>query len=419
MKVLWICNVPVLEVEKLAGHRATVTVSWLENTSRLLADRVELCVSYPYNVKRIVETCGEKISYYAVPCKNSNKYNPDLVNEFATLYNLLSPDVIHIFGTEFPHAYCAVKAAESLNLKKKTVITIQGLVGRYADQFKNAFPRYIQKKQTLRTFLLHESVWDEYKLYSYKAKFEKKAIELSENIIGRTNWDNICTQIINPRRHYYHNNEILRGGFYSNKWSYDKCRKYSIYLSQGTGTVKGLWNALEAIAIVKQFYPETVLITTARDIFRAQKEGKIWLLTAYEKAIIKKAKKLGLIDNIEFRDVLGEKEVVDELLSAHVSITPSIIENSPNSMGEAMLLGTPIVAADVGGVSSLVMHGLEGFLYPYNEPYMLAFYIMEIFKMKEEVIVLSNNEQKRARITHNIEKNIGDLVKIYGDLQRK
>ena len=50
----------------------------------------------------------------------------------------------------------------------------------------------------------------------------------------------------------------------------------------------------------------------------------------------------------------------DRFLKSHMYLCPSAIENSPNSLGEAMLLGVPCVAADVGGISSIFENGKDG-----------------------------------------------------------
>ena len=71
---------------------------------------------------------------------------------------------------------------------------------------------------------------------------------------------------------------------------------------------------------------------------------------------------------------------------------------SPNSVGEAMILGTPVVSSDVGGVKNMLTHNEEGFLYQHDAPYMLAFYVMELFENKENVLnfqKMQNNMQKQ------------------------
>ena len=50
------------------------------------------------------------------------------------------------------------------------------------------------------------------------------------------------------------------------------------------------------------------------------------------------------------------------LSSSNVFVSASAIENLFNFVGEAMLLGCPVVSFCVGGVPDMLAHGLEGFL---------------------------------------------------------
>lgn len=92
----------------------------------------------------------------------------------------------------------------------------------------------------------------------------------------------------------------------------------------------------------------------------------------------------------------------------------SSIENSPNSLGEAMLLGVPVVTSDVGGVKNMINHGVEGYVYPADEPYMLAHYVMEIFTSESKTIEMSQEARKHAMNTHDPDKNYMTLMNIYG-----
>lgn len=81
-----------------------------------------------------------------------------------------------------------------------------------------------------------------------------------------------------------------------------------------------------------------------------------------------------------------------------------------------MLLGVPVVSSDVGGVSSMLMHGREGYLYPFDEAYMLAYYIEEIFRNRDKALEMSEKARLRASDTFDRDKNFKTMLDIYGGL---
>jgi glycosyltransferase involved in cell wall biosynthesis len=115
---------------------------------------------------------------------------------------------------------------------------------------------------------------------------------------------------------------------------------------------------------------------------------------------------------------LDEQAMVEELQSASIYALPSSIENSPNSLGEAMLQGTPCVAANVGGVSSLAQHGVEALLYQYDDVVMLASSILQLLDDPQLAGSISRNGRLRAQKTHNQDANCQQLVNIYGTIIR-
>ena len=84
-----------------------------------------------------------------------------------------------------------------------------------------------------------------------------------------------------------------------------------------------------------------------------------------------------------------------------------------------MLLGVPTISSDVGGVKNMLKHNEEGFIYPFDETYMLAHYIMKIFEDNKLAKTISKNAQKHALDTHNKDKNFETLMKIYEDISLK
>ena len=104
-------------------------------------------------------------------------------------------------------------------------------------------------------------------------------------------------------------------------------------------------------------------------------------------------------------------------LDANVFVLPSTLENSPNSLGEAMLLGVPSVAADVGGVRNLMTGETEGLLYRSGDVTALAAHIIHLFSMEEEASKLGEAARSHAQRTHDPEANLRALMKIYEEIR--
>ena len=114
--------------------------------------------------------------------------------------------------------------------------------------------------------------------------------------------------------------------------------------------------------------------------------------------------------------MIDSEQVAQELSSSRVYIHPAIIDNSPNSLCEAQIVGCPVIAANVGGISSLVSHNQTGILYPYNEPHTLAFNIMELCQDEEKLQQLSKTERKLALQRHDPDAIFKNLINIYNKI---
>ena len=84
-----------------------------------------------------------------------------------------------------------------------------------------------------------------------------------------------------------------------------------------------------------------------------------------------------------------------------------------------MILGTPVISSDVGGIKNLMSHQKEGFLYQADAPYMLAHYIKKIFEDKENAVKISVAARSKARITHDAEQNFIALTEIYQNITKE
>ncbi len=90
------------------------------------------------------------------------------------------------------------------------------------------------------------------------------------------------------------------------------------------------------------------------------------------------------------------------------------MENSPNSLGEAMLLSMPVISSDVGGVRDL-MSDEEGFIYPSLDEKALIESVKKCFAQNGSVAQKEMCEKAgaRAHITHDADTNYKRLLEIY------
>ena len=111
-----------------------------------------------------------------------------------------------------------------------------------------------------------------------------------------------------------------------------------------------------------------------------------------------------------------------QYLECHALVCSSVLENSPNSVAEAMLLGTPVVAARVGGIPSMITDRKDGLLYTGGNVEELASTVIELWK-DESVLPVSGRLAKaavlRARAAHDPVTNFNRLKEIYREIEKR
>ena len=127
-------------------------------------------------------------------------------------------------------------------------------------------------------------------------------------------------------------------------------------------------------------YPDAKLYTTGESPMPAygNMHDKI-RQRSYPRYIAQLITKYNLEDKVIFLGLLDEQNMRNRFLKSHVFVSPSSIENESNSVGEAMLLGMPVVSSYVGGVYNFMENQNEGYFYQYDAPYMLPYYICKVF----------------------------------------
>lgn len=415
MKILWLVNVKLPIIYRASGEENETNVGgWLDQISERLLEENSLLIIYPTQNKHGESGKKDKLSYYSIYFEshkmNAGKLNEaDCIEVFEKIIKEEKPDVIHVHGTEFQYSYFMTEAAKRVDMIDRLVISIQGMVGFYAEHYEFGIPYVVRYAKTIKEIVLNRSLHAGKIEFVRRGMYEAQAIRNAKYISGRTNWDKGCVSLINPKATYLKCNETLRTAFYTGEWTYEKCEPHSIFVSQATYPVKGFHLLLKALAIVKRDYPDMKVRVAGADITK----GNIINGSAYTAYIKRLIKKYDLKENIEFLGSQNVEQMKQNMLRTNVFVSPSTIENSPNSLGEGMILGVPCISSDVGGVTNLMLHNEEGYVYPLDETYMLAYYIMDIFANSEKATTMGQKARKHAKKTHDADMNFSQLVEIY------
>lgn len=415
MKILWIVNTIFPYPAEQIGVTKTSFGGWLNGLLYVLKENadIELAIATLYNGKSIKKFNDGKIIYYLIPGIFNEKYDRKLEKYWKKVNEEFKPDLVHIHGTEFAHGLAYQNACKDV----KTIVSIQGLVSVHSRVYlANIEYKDILTNITLRDILRRDNVIQAKDKFARRGEYEKKIIKNAKAILGRTTWDYANCKAINNNLRYYTSNETLRNIFYDKNWNIDNVDRHTIFVSQANYPIKGLHYAIEAVNILKNTYSDVKLYVAGANIIQRETLKQKLKLSGYAKYLIKLIKKYDLKDNIEFLGILNEKEMLDKLLKTNVFISPSAIENSSNSLGEAMLLGMPCVASNTGGTMDILEHKKEGFLYPYTEPAMLAEYIERYFENDNLAISLGKEAQKTAQERHNSQTNTEEIIKIYKNM---
>lgn len=421
MKILWLCNMILPNIALKLQQKASYFGGWMVGLADqiLEEDNIKLIVCAPiYNETKAIEGNDKNLSYYCFPQNNRclSKYDIDIEKYIQYILEKVNPDVVHIFGTEYPHSLAMINVCEKLGILDKVVINIQGLVSVISSHYNANLPNKIVNRYTIRDIIKNNNINKQKKEFYKRGKFEIEAIKKCKHIIGRTDWDKACTTQINPNIKYHFCNETLRESFYKNTWDINKCKKHSIFISQCSYPIKGFHFMLEAMPQILKKYPDAHIYTTGKNPLKLNIFIDKIKITSYQKYIGELIEKYNLQNNVTFLGSLNEQEMCNQFLKSHVFVSPSVIENSPNSVGEAMILGVPTISSDVGGVKNMLVHDKEGFIYQHDAPYMLAHYVCEVFSNDELALKFSENAKVHANITHNKNLNLENMINIYKEI---
>lgn len=415
MRILWFSNSPCLGADYLnSSKKITSTGGWLYSLNKSIQSDVELgvCFHYPYRINSFV---FENSEYFPVYTGNIliNKFRsrfltiirPDeYLDQYLDVIRKFNPDIIHIHGTEnfFLSIFDYVKIP--------IVVSIQGNITVINHKFFSGFyGRFLNRVRfgSLKELFLGRTTFKSSKrFFSKMALIEQDLMKDIQFVIGRTKWDFRVTRILSPYSYYFHGDEILRESFYLHSWNNPySFGRVTIFTINSDSYFKGIETVFHSISI---------LIGLGYDIeWRIAGITNSSLVKSISKSYLgNKFPKFGfrLLGN------LNDVEITNELLRSHLYVMPSHIENSPNNLCEAMILGLPCIATFAGGTGSILQDGYEGILIQDGDPWAMAGAILELINAPSLSLFYGRNARIRALKRHDKDVVVNKYLMIYTEI---
>jgi glycosyltransferase involved in cell wall biosynthesis len=379
MKIAWISYYPLDPKEHAAPWIMTLAEEVVREGHQLTIVTVSSKVK---EIRRFNSEAGYEV--VVIPFKGGIFH---LLGMFNTRINSLKRflmdfqkevDVIHIHGTE--HQF----ASSFLRVHSKTpfIISVQGIISLYKLELK-------RKLSSLYLF------------WAISSFYERNEIKKSTHFFCRTDWDQKFVRSINIDAEINLSWEMIRGEFFDYSHNFEG---QGILFMGGKGFLKALDICLRTFDQLLEnnlFKLHVVGNCDRKDIESIKKKYALKNITE---------------ENLIIYGKLNAKQICDVYQSCFCLYHPSLIDNSPNSVCEAQVAGLPVVATNVGGVSSLIVDGETGILVHKNNVREHGDSILSLYKKDEFKKYLSAGAAKIARARHDKNVILGQTISAYRKL---
>lgn len=417
MRILWITFRCIGYAGTVFGYARSESGGWIDALSNALFEykrnkEIELHILALGDRNETKYDSLTNVFYHIVDINYLRSDDEQNVKNWHSIIQRINPDLIQIWGTEFPFG----KAVEKASADIPVLFYIQGIINVLHEHpagdislfkllFENhifAIPRYYE-------------LLKEIKRYKIQSKIELDMVKQSAGIIVDSKW--AAAQYLLPDDKIYYHSLPVNEVFYKAKWSIDEIEKHTIFTVAGKGgLIKGLHNLLYAVAILKRRFPEIKLYVPGASSSRKPSFIFDTICVRHLNRIIRK---YNLQNNVVFVGKLSPEEMKEYICKCNVFVMPSCVENHSSSLREAMYCGCPSIASDAGSAFEFVCHSYNGFIYRYNEFKTLAYYIQQFFDDDELASRIGTNARSSIREKYT-QDSLGDsIVDIYSTVISK
>ncbi len=356
MKVLWFTNT----ASNCPGEKSSAGGGWISSLETAMRGRGDVELGVSFFGSGVSDSVHDgPVSYFPVLRDRSHlakvrrffelaKQDERDVSDCLRVVDRFQPDLIHVFGTERCFGLLCGRTPIPV------VIHLQGLLVPYLNAWVPPGYRlwdYVRAggcspfrlAMGLRALAFNR----------HAASREREIMRNGRFFMGRTEWDRDYVSLYAPRARYFHCEEALRPSFFE----------------EALRTIPG--KPVFVSTLSRPLYKgHDVVLKTAKVLCETGHGDFEWRVFGVDDLRLAERKTGIRAETVHVRPLgtVPAERLRQELLSCTAYVHPSYIDNSPNSVCEAQALGVPVVATNVGGVSSIVENGRTGWLVPANDP---------------------------------------------------
>ncbi|MDY0361369.1 MAG: glycosyltransferase family 4 protein [Desulforegulaceae bacterium] len=408
MKVLWFTNIPMPDVNKYFGHNAMGSGGWMGALLEELKEKKELQLGVATACSQFPNTSFKKdgVEYFVVK-QQSQKFRRSVfsadnnllyLKKCVEIVNEFKPDIVHIHGTERFYGQMLTKGM----IECPVVFSVQGIMDSCSEWYR-WFGKMSFKEILLSSFfdsLKGNGLLWELREARNQAKRERNYFTKGNYFFGRTDWDKAYVKYFNSEAKYFDVSRIIRKPFWGKKWNLSDCKRHRIIFTNTRHPRKGTELLLEAVKRLKPLFPDIELVligSLGGGSYGRRLKNKINSLDGSVKSL----------------GQMNAEQISHELCKSHVFVSASYIENSPNSIAEAQLVGMPVVSSYTGGIPSMIKEGETGLFFPIGDVPLLEDRIKQVFENDFLALSLGETAYKESRDRHNSEKIVENLINGY------
>jgi len=165
--------------------------------------------------------------------------------------------------------------------------------------------------------------------------------------------------------------------------------------------MKGLDVLIKSLSDILAVFPHTYLLLVGE----GTKEYKSNLKTLIQE--------LGLSNKIIFTGYIKQRDLPKYYSVASIFISPSHMETAPLAIREAIAIGVPVVAVNVGGTSEYVRDGLDGILISAVNEKQIADAVIKL------LLKVNIKRAKTSKKRFTWDRYIIDMKKIFNEILKK